>query len=330
MNRWKIPRLANNANRNVRSNQESNQSNNVVEQQNINIYPPNLQDNLGFYRTFLDSFPRPNLDNYPPNVLDSTDYDPGFLDALPHPSLLYPQNSQCSTGFFDPRFFYALPDPNLLNYPQNFQGNPGFDPGYLDACYLQWAPMGIPGSPCFVPGGPPMGFPGIPCFVPERPPMGLPVSSSSGPSTSSSAFVPVKITKPASSSYVVKEPEPSDHPVLKHLPENFDITNNRARQLEADINNLSLEERTGGKRSGLKEETITKLLKRRKYKYVRGEREREVLSDAQECLKCKEYYVDGQEIGKIQCGHEFHAECIKKVLLSFNECPICCDIGFNV
>ena len=116
-----------------------------------------------------------------------------------------------------------------------------------------------------------------------------------------------------------------------------------------------MQERTGDNQTGLKEETITKLLKRRKYKYVRHEREREILSDAQECLICKvkyptlpcltawqylyftelktlrwqEYYVDGEEIGKLQCGHEFHAECIKKVLLSINECTICSDKGLN-
>ncbi|XP_028083257.1 probable E3 ubiquitin-protein ligase HIP1 [Camellia sinensis] len=41
------------------------------------------------------------------------------------------------------------------------------------------------------------------------------------------------------------------------------------------------------------------------------------------CCICQEDYVDGKELGKLNCGHEFHFNCIKQWLVQKNNCPIC-------
>ena len=33
--------------------------------------------------------------------------------------------------------------------------------------------------------------------------------------------------------------------------------------------------------------------------------------------------MDGEDIGTLDCGHEFHSDCIKQWLAHKNICPIC-------
>lgn len=37
----------------------------------------------------------------------------------------------------------------------------------------------------------------------------------------------------------------------------------------------------------------------------------------------QEEYVNGDDLGKLKCGHDFHTECIKQWLKQKNLCPIC-------
>ncbi|KAA8531683.1 hypothetical protein F0562_006600 [Nyssa sinensis] len=51
------------------------------------------------------------------------------------------------------------------------------------------------------------------------------------------------------------------------------------------------------------------------------------------CCICQDEYIDGQELGKLDCGHEphdFHFDCIKQWLLQKNSCPICKMIALTV
>jgi hypothetical protein len=41
------------------------------------------------------------------------------------------------------------------------------------------------------------------------------------------------------------------------------------------------------------------------------------------CLFIQEEYVDGDNLGRLDCGHDFHAGCIKQWLVLKNLCPIC-------
>jgi hypothetical protein len=40
-------------------------------------------------------------------------------------------------------------------------------------------------------------------------------------------------------------------------------------------------------------------------------------------LCSQEEYVDGDELGKIDCGLGYHVSCIQQWLVQKNQCPIC-------
>ena len=37
----------------------------------------------------------------------------------------------------------------------------------------------------------------------------------------------------------------------------------------------------------------------------------------------QDFYKNQEKIGTLHCGHEYHADCLKKWLLVKNVCPIC-------
>ncbi|KAM7498028.1 hypothetical protein LguiA_022442 [Lonicera macranthoides] len=41
------------------------------------------------------------------------------------------------------------------------------------------------------------------------------------------------------------------------------------------------------------------------------------------CVICQAEYEDNERIGTLECGHEYHVDCIKKWLLQNTLCPIC-------
>ncbi|RLM75120.1 putative E3 ubiquitin-protein ligase HIP1 [Panicum miliaceum] len=82
---------------------------------------------------------------------------------------------------------------------------------------------------------------------------------------------------------------------------------------------LALEERIGNVNTGLSEEAVIKLLKQRKFSSWRLK----ASLDHEPCCICQEEYVDGDDLGRLDCGHDFHAGCIKQWLVLKNVCPIC-------
>uniref|UniRef100_A0A804M9D9 RING-type E3 ubiquitin transferase n=1 Tax=Zea mays TaxID=4577 RepID=A0A804M9D9_MAIZE len=99
----------------------------------------------------------------------------------------------------------------------------------------------------------------------------------------------------------------------------------RHRDMRLDIDNMSyeellaLEERIGNVSTGLSEEAVIKLLKQRKFSSWRLK----ASLDPEPCCICQEEYVDGDDLGRLDCGHDFHAGCIKQWLVVKNVCPIC-------
>ncbi|XP_027345785.1 E3 ubiquitin-protein ligase MBR2 isoform X2 [Abrus precatorius] len=99
----------------------------------------------------------------------------------------------------------------------------------------------------------------------------------------------------------------------------------RHREMRLDVDNMSyeellaLEERIGDVSTGLSEDTIVKLMKQRLFMSVMTESS----TDLEPCCICQEEYADGENVGSLDCGHEFHSECIKQWLLQKNLCPIC-------
>lgn len=98
----------------------------------------------------------------------------------------------------------------------------------------------------------------------------------------------------------------------------------RHRDMRLDVDNMSyeellaLEERIGNVNTGVSEETITKRLKQRKYISVFGAQ-----LEVEPCCICQEDYNDGEDVGTLECGHEFHVGCLKRWLTVKNICPIC-------
>lgn len=97
----------------------------------------------------------------------------------------------------------------------------------------------------------------------------------------------------------------------------------RHRDMRLDVDNMSyeellaLEERIGNVSTGLSEETISFRLKHKKYIAVGSQAETEP------CCVCQEEYNDGEDLGMLECGHDFHSDCIKQWLKHKNLCPIC-------
>ncbi|XP_027353961.1 probable E3 ubiquitin-protein ligase RHG1A isoform X2 [Abrus precatorius] len=102
----------------------------------------------------------------------------------------------------------------------------------------------------------------------------------------------------------------------------------RHRDMRLDVDNMSyeellaLEERIGNVSTGLSEETILKLLKQKNYSVETGSQ-----LDAEPCCVCQEDYGDGDDIGTLDCGHDYHRDCIKQWLMHKNLCPICKTTG---
>ncbi|XP_010059909.2 probable E3 ubiquitin-protein ligase RHG1A isoform X1 [Eucalyptus grandis] len=104
----------------------------------------------------------------------------------------------------------------------------------------------------------------------------------------------------------------------------------RHGDMRLDVDNMSyeellaLEERIGNVNTGLSEETILSRMKQRKYTVV-------VCMDveAEPCCICQELYNEGEGVGTLECGHDFHTNCIKQWLMHKNLCPICKTTGLT-
>ncbi|KAJ4701728.1 E3 ubiquitin-protein ligase MBR2-like [Melia azedarach] len=98
----------------------------------------------------------------------------------------------------------------------------------------------------------------------------------------------------------------------------------RHRDMRLDVDNMSyeellaLEERIGNVSTGLSEETIINHLKQKKYSIPVG-----LQQETEPCCVCQEEYNHGEDIGTLDCGHDFHTNCIKQWLMHKNLCPIC-------
>ncbi|GKV02045.1 hypothetical protein SLEP1_g14531 [Rubroshorea leprosula] len=105
------------------------------------------------------------------------------------------------------------------------------------------------------------------------------------------------------------------------------------RDMRLDIEDMSYEEllalgeQIGKVNTGLSEEVVTSKLKTKTYlaaaTYINLEEEAPVDPEADSCIICQEEYKNQEKIGTLDCGHEYHADCLKKWLLVKNVCPIC-------
>ncbi|KAL3814242.1 hypothetical protein ACJIZ3_015510 [Penstemon smallii] len=120
-----------------------------------------------------------------------------------------------------------------------------------------------------------------------------------------------------------------DYVIMEPLSIGFADLHDRHRDLRLDVDNMSyeellaLEERIGDVNTGLTEDKIRGSMNQRKYEGTRAS------PNTEPCCICQENYIAGNEIGILDCGHEFHSDCIKQWLLLKNLCPICKMTALN-
>ncbi|GER43044.1 RING/U-box superfamily protein [Striga asiatica] len=91
---------------------------------------------------------------------------------------------------------------------------------------------------------------------------------------------------------------------------------------------LALGEQIGSVGNGLSEEFIKYNLKTRSYTLGPSCINLEVVPCPDQekvnfCVVCQMDYECGENIGVLDCGHEYHRDCIKKWLVVKNSCPVC-------
>ncbi|GJN18010.1 hypothetical protein PR202_gb05122 [Eleusine coracana subsp. coracana] len=84
---------------------------------------------------------------------------------------------------------------------------------------------------------------------------------------------------------------------------------------------LELEDRIGYVNTGLREDEITRCL--RKVKHPSFGSFRFASEMERKCTICQEEFEANEEMGRLDCGHSYHVYCIKQWLSQKNTCPIC-------
>ncbi|CAN7117543.1 unnamed protein product [Brassica rapa subsp. narinosa] len=103
------------------------------------------------------------------------------------------------------------------------------------------------------------------------------------------------------------------------------------QDMRLDIEDMSYEElldlsdHIGTVKTGLSEETVKDLVKRRTYISTRINLEEAPSTDLEtdSCTICQETYKNRDKIAMLDCKHEYHPACLEKWLVIKNICPIC-------
>lgn len=122
---------------------------------------------------------------------------------------------------------------------------------------------------------------------------------------------------------------------LMDLSEFYGVVNSidQHEDMRLDIDDMSyeellaLEEQIGVVETGLSEEFIIKHLKMRTHvpqeTTLSLEPSTRLSKENETCSICQVEYEEDEIIGSLDCGHAYHADCIKQWLLIKNLCPIC-------
>ncbi|KAI3920716.1 hypothetical protein MKW98_005542 [Papaver atlanticum] len=103
----------------------------------------------------------------------------------------------------------------------------------------------------------------------------------------------------------------------------------RYRDLRLDVDNMTYEElldlgeSIGNVSTGLREDEITRCLRKTKHSILDALQSRFLTDMNWKCSICQEEYEADDEVGKLNCGHNYHICCIKQWLLQKNACPVC-------
>ncbi|KAI3441503.1 RING-type domain-containing protein [Psidium guajava] len=128
---------------------------------------------------------------------------------------------------------------------------------------------------------------------------------------------------------------PADEVAVLDLPDYYRVGNHidHHRDMRMDIEDMSYEEllalgeQIGSVNTGLSEETLSSQLKTRRHLLpsvsINLEEVPSLEKEAASCIICQDSYEHQDHIGTLDCGHEYHADCLKKWLLVKNVCPVC-------
>ncbi|XP_011097006.1 uncharacterized protein LOC105176030 [Sesamum indicum] len=103
----------------------------------------------------------------------------------------------------------------------------------------------------------------------------------------------------------------------------------RYRDLRLDVDNMSYEEllelgdRIGYVSTGLREDEIACCVRRTKLAMLDDLPLHFASEMEKKCSICQEEYELDDEMGKLNCGHFYHIDCIRQWLGQKNSCPIC-------
>ncbi|KAL1216638.1 putative E3 ubiquitin-protein ligase RHG1A [Cardamine amara subsp. amara] len=62
---------------------------------------------------------------------------------------------------------------------------------------------------------------------------------------------------------------------------------------------------------------------------LRGKKYENCSDEKEKCVICLSKLKGSEEASKLECGHKFHFECIKKWLIVENMCPLCKEAVLN-
>ncbi|KAI3443323.1 uncharacterized protein J3R85_000256 [Psidium guajava] len=103
----------------------------------------------------------------------------------------------------------------------------------------------------------------------------------------------------------------------------------RYRGWRLDIDNMTYEQllelgdRIGYVSTGLKGDQIAHCIRKIKLTNLNDLVRHFAAKADRKCSICQEEFEEGNELGKLNCGHGYHMECIKQWLGQKNTCPVC-------
>ncbi|XP_050376596.1 uncharacterized protein LOC126793996 [Argentina anserina] len=103
----------------------------------------------------------------------------------------------------------------------------------------------------------------------------------------------------------------------------------RYRELRLDVDNMTYEqllelgERIGYVSTGLKEDEISQCLRKIKLSMMNDQSQHPSGQIDGKCIICQEEYEADDDMGRLNCGHLFHIQCIEQWLAHKKTCPFC-------
>ncbi|KAI4347215.1 hypothetical protein L6164_008047 [Bauhinia variegata] len=106
-------------------------------------------------------------------------------------------------------------------------------------------------------------------------------------------------------------------------------SHDRFRDWRLDVDNMTYEqllelgERIGHVNTGLKEDEIGSNIRKSKPPIQTDTSTPQASQVDKKCSICQEEYEADDELGKLNCGHSYHVQCIRQWLAQKNFCPVC-------